>query len=452
MTDELTRTLVTAVAVDVPRARLDVQDPSGGVRSLWLALDEQVVGSDPGADLTVTEAAVSRRHFGVRLTERGVRVRDLGSKNGLYVDRARVLDGYCPVGSVIAFGGCRAEVMTTGERQMVPLSRRVRFGELLGASVAMRALFARLERLAMDEQSVLVVGESGTGKELVARGLHAEGGRAGKPFVVFDCAAVSAGLVESELFGHARGAFTGAIAAQQGVFEAAHEGTLLIDEIGDLPIDLQPKLLRVLERREVRRLGETQVRRVDVRVVAATHRDVRGLVKAGTFRQDLYYRLAVSEVRIPPLRERPEDIAVIANHLLKELGSGSRLEDMPKGMLELLESYDWPGNVRELRNVVARLLLFPEEGLSILVSSVPAAKDTEEDGARRLEGLDLPLKAAREIVVSSFERRYLKAKVAAAGGNMTQAASSMGISRQYLYRLFEQHSLQAPRGDDTSTD
>jgi DNA-binding NtrC family response regulator len=375
----------------------------------------------------------------------------LGSKNGLYVDRTRVLDGYCPVGSVISFGGCRAEVVTTGERQTVPLSRRVRFGEVLGASIAMRALFARLERLAADDQSVLVMGESGTGKELVARGIHAEGGRASKPFVVFDCAAVSAGLVEAELFGHARGAFTGAIAAQQGVFEAAHEGTLLIDEVGDLPIDLQPKLLRVLERREVRRLGETQVRPVNVRVVAATHRDVRAHVKAGTFRQDLYYRLAVSEVRVPPLRERREDIAILADHLLKELGSGRRLEDMPKGTLQLLESYDWPGNVRELRNVVVRLLLFPEDGFSSLAS--PASlEDVKDDGARRLEGLDLPLKAARDVVVASFERRYLKAKVLAAEGNMTQAAASMGISRQYLYRLFEEHGLQGPRTDETSTD
>ncbi len=441
MSEELTRTLVTAAAVDVPRARLDVRDASGGVLSLDLGIEELVVGSDPGADLAVTDPSVSRRHFSVRLTEQGVRVRDLGSKNGLFVDKARVLDGYCAVGSVIAFGGCRAEVVTTGERQRVPLSRGVRFGEMLGASVPMRALFARLQRLASDDQTVLVVGESGTGKELIARALHAEGNRAGKPFHVFDCAAVSPGLVEAELFGHARGAFTGANATRQGIFEAAHEGTLLVDEIGDLPLELQPKLLRVLERREVRRLGETQVRSVDVRVVAATHRDLRALVRAGGFRQDLYYRLAVSEVRVPPLRERREDIAVIVDHLLEELG-GRRREEMPKGTLELLESYDWPGNVRELRNVVARLLLFPEEASSLLAGGgSPAAG---EGGTPRLEGLDLPLKAARELVVASFERRYLEAKIAAAGGNMTQAAAAMRISRQYLYRLLEQHGLRTP--------
>ena len=321
---------------------------------------------------------------------------------------------------------------------------------MLGASIPIRALFARLERLAKGDQSVLVVGESGTGKELVARGLHSEGGRAKKPFVVFDCAAVSAGLVEAELFGHARGAYTGAITMQHGVFEAAHEGTLLIDEIGDLPIELQPKLLRALERREVRRLGETQVRSVDVRVVAATHRDLRTLVKAGTFRQDLYYRLAVSEVRVPPLRERREDIAVLADHLLKELSSGRVLEGMPKGTLELLESYDWPGNVRELRNVVARLLLFPEEASNILASTASVGAGAEDDGASRLERLDLPLKAARELVVASFERRYLKAKVASTGGNLTQAAARMGISRQYLYRLLEQHGIQVRDGDNST--
>ncbi len=447
MSDELTRTLVSAGSVEISSARLDVREASGSLQSLDLGIDERVVGSDPGVDLAVTDPGVSRRHFGVRLTEQGVRVRDLGSKNGLYIDSARVLDGYCPAGSLLGFGGCRAQVLTTGERQMVPLGRAVRFGDVLGASVPMRALLARLQRLAADDQTVLVVGESGTGKELIARALHAEGTRAGKPFVVFDCGAVSHGLIEGELFGHVRGAFTGAISTRQGVFEAAHEGTLLIDEVGDLPIELQPKLLRVLERREVRRLGEMQVRCVDVRVVAATHRDLRALVKVGSFRQDLYYRLAVSEVRVPPLRERREDIAVLVDHLLQELGSERRREDMPKGTIELLKSYDWPGNVRELRNVVARFLLFPEEIASIFSSLTPAGKDAEGEEPRKLEGLDLPLKAARELVVASFERRYLKAKIAAARGNMTQAAASMGISRQYLYRLIEQHGLRAPGRD-----
>ena len=443
MKDDFTRTLVTAASVDFPSAELHVREPSGATQSLSLGLDERVIGSDPRADLTVADPAVSRRHFSVRLTEQGVRVRDLGSKNGVYVDRVRIADCYCPAGLVIAFGACRAELVSNGERQRVALSRSVRFGDVLGASVPMRALFARLQRLAADDQTVLIVGETGTGKELIARALHAEGNRASKPFLVFDCGAVSPSLVEAELFGHARGAFTGAIATRQGVFEAAHEGTLLIDEIGDLPIDLQPKLLRVLERRELRRLGETQVRRVDVRVLAATHRDLRALVKAGTFRDDLYYRLAVSEVRVPALRERREDIAVILDHLLDELGR--RREDVPERTLELLESYDWPGNVRELRNVVARLLVFPEEMPNLLLP--PSANEGPEDGRPGLEGLDLPLRAARELMVAAFERRYLEAKIAAAHGNMTQAAASMGISRQYLYRLLEQHALRPQSGD-----
>lgn len=449
--DDLTRTLVSAGCVEIPSARLDVRDASGATLSLELELDERIVGTDPATDLAVSDPSVSRRHFGVRLTEHGVRVRDLGSKNGLYVDRARVLDGYCSVGSVLAFGACRAEVVITGERRRIPLSRAVRFGDVLGASVPMRALLARLQRLATDDQTVLIVGESGTGKEIVARALHTEGKRAGKPFVVFDCGAVSPALIEAELFGHTRGAFTGAIASRHGVFEAAHEGTLLIDEVGDLPVELQTKLLRALEQREVRRIGETQPRRVDVRVIAATHRDVRALVKAGSFRQDLYYRLAVSEIRLPPLRERREDVAVIVDHLLEELGSGQRHEDLPRGTLELLESYDWPGNVRELRNVVARLLLFPEEIATLLGSPGTLGQGTEDEAAHRLERLDLPLKAAREVVVASFERRYIVAKIAAAGGNMTHAASSMGISRQYLYRLVEQHGLDLPGAESERT-
>jgi DNA-binding NtrC family response regulator len=448
LSDDQTRTLLTALTVEIPSARLEVREPSGAVQSLELGLDEKVVGTDPGIHLVLSDPSVSRRHLGVRLTENGVRVHDLGSKNGLFVDRARVLDGYCPIGSTLSFGGCRAQVVTTGERQKIPLSRAVRFGEVLGASVPMRALLARLERLAAEDQTVLIVGESGTGKELIARALHAQGKRAGKPFVVFDCGAVSPNLVEAELFGHARGAFTGAVATRQGVFEAAHEGTLLIDEIGDLPIELQPKLLRVLERREIRRLGETQVRSVDARVIAATHRDLRALVKAGSFRQDLYYRLAVCEVRVPPLRERREDIAVLLDHLLRELGSGKRREDMPKGTLELLESYDWPGNVRELRNVVARLLLFPEEVSNILITAPEKGNGTGTEAAERLETFDLPLKAAREFVVETFERRYIGAKIVAAHGNMTQAAASMGISRQYLYRLLEQHGLRPSSFDD----
>lgn len=450
MTDELTRTLVSAATVDVPHARLEVHEPSGSVQTLTLGLDERVVGSDASADLTVGDPAVSRRHFGVRLTEHGVRVQDLGSKNGVYVDNARIVDGYFGSGSVLTFGKCRAQVSASGEHEKIPLSRGVRFGAMLGASVVMRALFARLQRLAQDEQTVLVIGESGTGKELVARALHDEGTRASKPFVVLDCTAVSAALVEAELFGHARGAFTGAIAARQGVFEAANEGTLFIDEIGELPLELQPKLLRALERREVRRVGETQLRRVDVRVIAATHRNLRSLVKEGTFRQDLYYRLAVCEVRVPPLRERRDDIALLVDHLLGELGSERRREDLPRAAREMLDSYDWPGNVRELRNAVARLLLFPEEVASVLSSTPGAAGNgpEREERASPLVGLDLPLKAARELVVSSFERRYLEAKIAAAHGNMTQAAASMGISRQYLYRLLEEHGLRSPNAGD----
>jgi transcriptional regulator with PAS, ATPase and Fis domain len=299
-------------------------------------------------------------------------------------------------------GNQSTEISTidNGASASVPLSLGVRFGQAIGASLAMRALFARLERLVSVDETVLLTGESGTGKELLARGLHALGRRQSGAFGILDCASLASNLIEAELFGHARGAFTGAANAREGVFELASGGTVFIDEIGELPLELQGKLLRVLEQRAVRRLGENDWRSVDVRVVAATHRNLRAMVKQGLFREDLYYRLAVVSLKVPSLRERPEDISLLVDRFLSEYKPPKSIDDLPPSVLQWLASHEWPGNVRELRNTVARMVLFPEESPALDVEGGVEKESSNADPWARL-----PLKEARELMVESFERR-----------------------------------------------
>ncbi len=318
----------------------------------------------------------------------------------------------------------------------------------------MRALFAKLERVAPSHESVLLLGESGTGKEVMARAIHAVSPRRDGPFVTVDCSAIAPSLVEAKLFGHARGAFIGAVAAREGLLEQANDGTLFLDELGELPADMQPKLLRALEARQVRRIGSGEWRPFDARVIAATHRDLQARVADRSFREALYYRLAVVEVRVPSLRERKDDIPLLVEHFLSAQSSFGGQKMLPSHAMELLMAHDWPGNVRELRNTVARLTLFPEltgEALSGLIGGEPRAVPGEAAtvGPGRAAGEDtfgglmnLPLHDAREFLLEQFERRYLIARLAEHGGNVSRTAAAIGASRQHLYRLIERYGLR----------
>jgi transcriptional regulator with PAS, ATPase and Fis domain len=317
----------------------------------------------------------------------------------------------------------------------VPLSKSAAFGSAKGSSIAMRALFARLERVAPTEQPILLIGESGTGKDLLAQAVHEHSGRKDGPFVVFDCGAVAPSLIEAELFGFVRGAFTGADRDRAGLLEQAHHGTLFLDEVGELPLTLQTRLLRALETRTVRRVGSNAWSQADARVVAATNRDLRAeLHPGGRFREDLYYRLAVVELTVPPLRDRKEDVPVLVEHFLAAQEPKRTLTDLPAHALDLLKAHDWPGNVRELKNMVTRLTLFPE------TASMPITRRAEGGPTVRL---DLSLREGREQAVEAYERTYLVAQLDRHRGNVTAAAKAMGLSRQFVHRLIARYEIKA---------
>jgi transcriptional regulator with PAS, ATPase and Fis domain len=426
-----TLTTLRRDAVEVPGLRVRAH----GAADVPVGLGEIVIGSAPDCDVVLDHPTVSRRHCALGVTERGVRLRDLGSKNGTRVGDVVIADAFVPADVDIHVGDAVVRLERGGAACVVSLSPGARFGDALGGTLPMRALFAQLERIAPSDEPVLLLGESGTGKEILARALHAVSPRAAGPFVVLDCGALPPGLAESALFGHVRGAFTGAADAQSGVLEQAHGGTLFIDELGELPLDLQPKLLRALEERQYRPVGAGAYATFDARVVAATHRDLVAGVAAGTFRQDLYYRIAVVSLRVPPLRERKDDIPLLVERFLAAQRPPRLLDDLQAGTLDMLRAHDWPGNVRELRNTIARLVLLGDAALPPRSGATDAA-----DGFERL--LDLGLREARDLVVERFEGRYLRAKLDAHGGNVTRAADAMGVSRQFLHRLIERYRLE----------
>ena len=410
------------------------------------------VGRSAVNDLVLTDTSVSGTHVQITLGDkRGVLLRDLESTNGTSVNGLRVREAYIDPGTTISVGKTDILFLSADEVE-VPLSGHDHFGALWGASPAMREVFAILEKVAPTDMSVMVGGETGTGKELVARALHDESSRAEGPFVVLDCGALPRELAEAAILGHKKGSFTGAINDRPGAFEEADGGTLFLDEVGELPLDLQPKLLRVLDRREVQRIGESQVRKVDVRVVAATHRDLRQMVGQGQFREDLYFRLSVMTVDLPPLRDRGEDILLLARKFLEDFarvhGRAPQLNDEAKSVL-LAEP--WQGNVRQLKNTIeraahlARNSIIEPADLHLGGRERPSAANNQgESEAAKAQSGELseelyatPFKEAKQVIIDSFERAYFKRLLAKTDNNLSRASAEAGITRYYLRELLK---------------
>ncbi|MFO0727708.1 MAG: sigma 54-interacting transcriptional regulator [Myxococcota bacterium] len=414
------------------------------------------VGTLEANDIVLRDDAVSRMHFEISAEADGFRITDRGSKNGTYVDNMRVFDAYLKGSARIRAGNTQLFFEVLDEEAEQPLAPADSFGPLVGSSKAMRSMYALLEQVAPTALTVLIQGESGTGKELIAEAIHSASPRAGGPFVVFDCSAVPATLIESELFGHEKGAFTGADQRRTGCMEDADGGTLFLDEIGELPLDLQPKLLRAVEKREIRPLGGTKTKQVDVRLIAATNRDLSGEVNSGAFRADLYYRLAVMQVRVPPLRERLEDLPMLVEHfVMKSVPDRERqqrlLLEFDRDGYARLGERPWRGNVRELRNLVEQSVVFGAAG-AIAEGGRPDPIESFEEQTEPTMAADegsffFPWNLGggfleeRKRLLAEFERTFLQRILAASEGNLTKAAQKAALDRSYFKRLLRRYGL-----------
>ena len=428
--------------------RLHVRLPSGAAESREVRGESLRVGSGKKCELVLEDDTVSRVHFEISVDLHGFRLRDLESTNGTFVDGARARDVYLRPQARIRAGRTELVFVPMGDCSEERLPARSSFGLLVGASPPMLDIYARIERVAASETTVLIEGESGTGKELVAAAIHGASRRRQGPLVVFDCSAVPSGLIESELFGHERGAFTGAVARRDGALAEADGGTLFLDEVGELPIELQPKLLRALEQREARAVGGDRPRRFDVRIIAATNRDLALEVNRGTFREDLYYRVAVVRLKLPPLRERTSDVPLLVRSMLlrmfpKEPARAQALFDaIAPGAWSKLAAYPWRGNVRELKNAVERAVtLSPSaapQDLDLLaaISSNEGIPTGRRGEAQTIGG---SFNEQRRIIVEEFERRFLTSVLAAHDGNLARAARAAGLDRSYFKRLLRKY-------------
>jgi transcriptional regulator with GAF, ATPase, and Fis domain len=422
---------------------------SGPDRGRDQTIDRELfrIGKSGDNDLVLSDETVSRHHCEILRETRGYLLRDLGSTNGTLLDGAEIREAYLKPGAIITVGKVELKVRPFSERIELLPSDKTRYGTVFGKSVPMREIFGLLERLGPTDATVLLTGETGTGKDILARSIHDSSPRKDKPFIVVDCGAVVGSLIESELFGHEKGSFTGATNQRQGAFELANGGTLFLDEIGELPLDLQPKLLRAIEQRSFRRVGGNREIRVDIRVLAATKRNLKMEVERGKFREDLYFRLAVVPIEVPPLRERREDVPLLVDALLRELSGGKEPPiTLAKSAAEALASHDWPGNVRELRNVleraayIARAMGETEVGLNALpFAGAPAAPASDESAPAFVAGKSY--RDTKSEWEETFEKRYVKWLLERNEGNISAAAREADMDRKYLHKLAKKHGL-----------
>jgi len=445
------------------RLRLIVTDgPSKGLER-EVAASRVLIGSGHGNDIVLDDSAVSRRHCEIVATEGGYVVRDLASKNGTFIDGIAVMEAPVPGGAHIRLGRSGIVFQPASKAERLEQSAADRLGDLVAASAAMRGVFDLVGKIAPTELSCIVIGETGTGKELIARAIHRLSDRSRASFVVVDCAALADPLHEAELFGHERGAFTGADRARAGAFERAHGGTVFLDEIGELPPQMQKSLLRALEHREIKRLGAAEYIDVNVRVVTATHRDLTAMVRAGAFREDLFYRLAEIVIEVPPLRERRDDILPIAREILARAGA-EQARRLDEGASELLVEHAWPGNVRELRNVLRRAsaltssrVLGREDLLRAGLgargpSSAPPTAFPPAPAVPREAFTPVPpgapprtLRDVREGALMPAEKEYLERLMGECDWDLRRAAQQADIHPKSLARLLRQHGLRRPR-------
>jgi two-component system, NtrC family, response regulator GlrR len=407
--------------------------------------ERAVVGSAESADLFLRDAAVSRLHVELVLADGQLWARDLGSRNGTFINGLRIKEAVLPHEATLRIGSSELGVhYVYSDARTQEVWPDNRFGLLVGRSEPMHALYTLLAQVAPTQSSVLICGETGTGKELVAQMLHDRSLRKQGPMVTVDCAALPENLLDAELFGHAKGAFTGAVAAREGAFEAASGGTIFLDEVGELPLSMQPKLLRVLESRTIRRLGETQHRAIDVRVLAATHRNLLEMVNRGEFREDLYFRLAVVPIYVAPLRERLADLDLLVRGFL-----GNHEDAGREDRIEALRLRPWRGNVRELRNFVERWRAL---GFDAALSTQPTLRNSPEVSAVSSPAnvanpalgvapasFDLPLRDFRDLWIEAGERSYVEQLMRRFNGKVAEAAKSAEVDRTYLYKIIRKY-------------
>ena len=433
------------------------------------------IGSMEDNDIILHDDTVSRYHCKIVQEEDAFVIEDLSSTNGSFVNQVRIREAYLSPNCLVRFGNSELVFQPLDEQIAVIPSDKDRFGDIIGTNVKMREIFGILEKIAPTNATILIEGETGTGKEVVAQTIHKMSERSKKPFVVFDCGAVPESLIESELFGHEKGSFTGAIMTRQGLFELAQGGTIFLDELGELSLELQPKLLRVLEQREVRRVGSAKSIPINVRIIAATNRDLDGDVRGGRFREDLFYRLSVVRIFLPALRERVEDIPLLVKHFLKsspfnrDRSGNLKLRSISREALDASMNYEWPGNIRELLNVVERACSLAEgdcietgdlpdyiSGLSEAryINNQPEARAATAAGAEAASGssdgsidphtlIDQTFKDAKEEWISSFERDYIRSLLQKNGGNISHAAREADIDRKYFRKLMKKYDIAA---------